>query len=363
MRLPEAHPRRSAVDKSIAHRLGKDSFRKLAVNLTNSLPISNSPRAPLDTSVPFPEEDVTEENWTVYPNQDVKSSIDELESRIEGIGADLYVYTDGSCTDGTTKGGAAAVITDGPFSNPNCIAIKKLKGNLHTCSYEEEKRALILGIDWLRDHPGYRQVAFCTDSLSLLQAIESHNPDTLTIRTQLPYVCDHAHLMYVQGHANIPGNELADTYAKQATRLPGVQDSSIPLRTARTIIHKKIRDRPTTHHLGKKFYPSVRQDRDDVECKSRRQAVLLAQIRSGHHKELGYYSNLIDPTESAVCNHCVSGEIDDTEHWLTSCSSTKDARLEIFGSENIDMVELARAPSKIIKLAEETLVGRAAMQG
>ena len=107
----------------------------------------------------------------------------------------------------------------------------------------------------------------------------------------------------------------------------------------------------------------MRQDRDDVECKSRRQAVLLAQIRSGHHKELGYYSNLIDPTESAVCNHCVSGEIDDTEHWLTSCSSTKDARLEIFGSENIDMVELARAPSKIIKLAEETLVGRAAMQG
>jgi ribonuclease HI len=73
----------------------------------------------------------------------------------------------GSCKGGTQKGGAAAVITDGPFSNPNCIDVKKMKGNLHNCSYEEEKRALILGIDWLREHPGYRQVAFCTDSLSL----------------------------------------------------------------------------------------------------------------------------------------------------------------------------------------------------
>ena len=97
------------------------------------------------------------------------------------------------------------MITDGPFSNPNCIDVKKMKGNLYTCSYEEEKRALILGIDWLRDHPGYRQVAFCTDSLSLLLAIESRNPDTLTIRQALPHVCEHAHLLYVKAHNKIPG--------------------------------------------------------------------------------------------------------------------------------------------------------------
>ena len=364
MRLPEAHPRRSAVDKSVKHRLGKGSFRKQAGILTNSLPLSNSPRAPLDISVPFPEDDHLDENWTVYPNQDIKLSTDALQSRIEGTGAELFIYTDGSCKGGTQKGGAAAVITDGPFSNPNCIDVKKMKGNLYTCSYEEEKRALILGIDWLRDHPGYRQVAFCTDSLSLLLAIESRNPDTLTIRQALPHVCEHAHLLYVKAHNKIPGNELADVNAKEASRLPGVQfiSSSVPLRTARSSIFANILDQPTSHHLGKKFYPSVKQEIDDAQCKSRRQAVLLAQVRSGHYKELGYYANIIDPTQSAVCSYCDSGAIDDTEHWLTSCSSTKDARLEIFGSADIGMVELATSPSKTIQLAEGTLVGRAAMR-
>ena len=88
--------------------------------------------------------------------------------------------------------------------------------------------------------------------------------------------------------------------------------------------------------------------------------MLLAQVRSGHYKELGYYSNFIDPIQSAVCSYCDSGAIDDTEHWLTSCSSTKDVRLEIFGSADIVMVELATSPSKTIQLAEVTLVGRAA---
>jgi hypothetical protein len=168
--------------------------------------------------------------------------------------------------------------------------------------------------------------------------------------------------MYVKAHNDIPGNELADVNAKEASRLPGVQfiSSSIPLRTARTSIRTNILDQPTTHHLGKKFYPSVKQDIDDEQCKSRRQAVLLAQVRSGHHKELGYYANYIDPTQSAVCSHCDSGAIDDTEHWLTKCSSTNQSRREIFGSEDIGMVELATAPWKTIQLAEGTLVGRAA---
>ena len=88
--------------------------------------------------------------------------------------------------------------------------------------------------------------------------------------------------------------------------------------------------------------------------------MLLAQVRSGHYKELGYYANSIDLTQSAVCSYCDSRAIDDTEHWLTSCSLTKDARLEIFGSADIGIVELVTSPSKTIQLAEGTLVGRAA---
>jgi len=363
MRLPDHHPRKTALNNSVTHRSRvRSSFRERASALVEPLSFSSAPRAPTDIVLPLPVEEIAD-NWSIYTNQDIKNKIDDIGTRIESLNAELYIYTDGSCTGGVRDGGAAAVITDGPFANPNCIEVKEQKGSKHTCSYEEEKRALLLGIEWLRNHPGYSQVAFCTDSLSLLQAIDSHNPDTVEIRNSLPIVCDHAHLLFVPGHKDIPGNELADKHAKQATLLPGTQDDSVPLRTARTAIFKEICDQPTTHHLGSMFYTSVKQDRDDKECKSRRQAVLLAQLRSGHYKELSYYDNFIDPTKSAACKRCESGEIDDTEHWFTRCPQTAAARQRIFGSPDIDMVELALSPAKTIELAEKTLVGRAEMQG
>ena len=58
--------------------------------------------------------------------------------------------------------GAAAVVTDGPFNQPNVIEVIREKGNVHTCSYNEERRAMLLGLNWLQAHPGYERVAFCT---------------------------------------------------------------------------------------------------------------------------------------------------------------------------------------------------------
>ena len=363
MRLPDHHPRKTAIANSIKHRSKvRSSFRERAVQLIKPLSFANAPRAPLDVVFTAPAEDAAV-NWSIYTNQDIKNSIADIGARIDSIQAEVYIYTDGSCTGGVKDGGAAAVITDGPFNNPNCIEVMEQKGNKHTCSYEEEKRALLLGIEWLHNHPSYNQVAFCTDSLSLLQAIDSRNPDTEEIRNKLPSVCGHAHLLFVPGHKDIPGNELADKHAKQATLLPGTQDASVPLRTARTAIFKEICDKPTTHHLASKFYASVKQDRDDSESKSRRQAVLLAQLRSGHYKELSYYDNFIDPTKSAACKRCESGETDDTEHWFTRCAQSAAARQRTFGNADIDMVELVTSPGNTIKLAEKTLIRRAAMQG
>ena len=105
-----------------------------------------------------------------------------------------------------------------------------------------------------------------------------------------------------------------------------------------------------------KLYDSVKQDRDDLESKSSRQAVLLGlQVRSGHYKELSYYDNFIDPTKSTAYRRCESGEPDDTKHWFTRCQKTAAARQMIFGTIDNDMVELAISPAKTIWLAEKTL--------
>tara|TARA_B110001454_G_scaffold192176_1_gene192306 strand:+ start:1042 stop:4992 length:3951 start_codon:yes stop_codon:yes gene_type:complete len=363
MRLPEDHPRRSALQNSVKHRLRvRSSFREMASQIVGKTSLADSQREPINITFPDISEDA-EPNWIVHTNEDIKDNIQKIGDRIDSIQSEVTVYTDGSCTGGVTNGGAAAVITDGPFINPNCIAIVEKKGNTHTCSYEEERIAMLLGIDWLINHPRYKRVAFCTDSLSLLQAMQSRHPDTAEIRDKLQGVCEHADLLFVPGHRDIPGNELADKHAKNAATMQGRRSNSVPMRTARTIIRKEINDGPIKHRLASKFYAKVKQDLDDAQSTTRKKAVLLAQVRSGHHKELAYYDNIIDPTESDACRSCTSGEVDDTEHWFTRCEQTAAARQRIFGKVDIDMVELALSPARTIELAESTLVNRAAMQG
>ena len=57
----------------------------------------------------------------VHTNEYVKVDILAMKHRIENLNAELTIYTDGSCTGGTKDGGAASVITDGPYDKPNKI--------------------------------------------------------------------------------------------------------------------------------------------------------------------------------------------------------------------------------------------------
>ena len=68
-------------------------------------------------------------------------------------------------------------------------------------------------------------------------------------------------------------------------------------------------------------------------------AGLLAQLRSGHHKQLGYYQHYVDAAVSDICERCDLGETDDTPHWLLRCASTSAGRQRIFGRTVISMVE------------------------
>ena len=132
MRLDDNHPRKAAINKTVKHKLKtRSSFRERAKALISPLSISHAPRAPFPRVLPQTVEE-SSENWTIVTNQDIKHSIPEIGSRIENLQADLYIYTDGSCTGGVRDGGAAAVITDGSFENPNCIEAIEQRGNRHT---------------------------------------------------------------------------------------------------------------------------------------------------------------------------------------------------------------------------------------
>ena len=358
LRLPSDHPRREAIENSkTPHRTKtRSSFREVGQRLSRSLSISNAPRRPIDVHFPEPWKKC-DRNWSIHTNEDVKSDIPALKDRIESLNAEVTIYTDGSCTGGTSDGGAAAVITDGPYDNPNKIATLEQKGSKYTCSYEEEKRALHLGIQWLSTAQRYNHVAFCTDSLSLLQALNNDHPDTADTRNLLQSLTNiRLDLLYVPGHKDIPGNELADQHAKAAARLPDEADQSVPFRAAKTIIRREIKDAPPSHRLTKQFFADVSMKRDAEQVKTRREGTTLAQLRSGHFKGLAYYDALVDP-EAATgdCKRCGSGEVDDVKHWLTSYLQTAVARQRIFGNHRTDIAKLANSSARIIELAGCTL--------
>jgi ribonuclease HI len=290
-----------------------------------------------------------ERNWTIHTNLDVKKDIPAIKHRVQSINADVNIYTDGSCTGGVSNGGASAVITTGCFDEPTVIATKKAIGEARICSYKEEARAMALGIDWLEENARLQSCAILTDSLSLLQALDNDKPDTAEIRARLQQACNKIDLLYVPGHKDIPGNELADTLDEPFLNKP------LHFTTARALIKSEIKDNPTQHHLGGKFYHLVSQDRDNTETKTRKQGALLSQLRSGHHISLNYYKHLVDESITDKCQRCLSGEVDTTEHWFTECSQTEAARQAIFGTHEISLAEMALAPGKTIELAEKTL--------
>ena len=220
MRQPDNHPRRTAIDKTVTHRAKlRSSLRVKGQEYTASLPTSDSARRPLPSKI-FEPWTSGERNWKVTPNQDVKRDIPAVLNVIESLQADVVIYTDGSCAEGLHDGGAAAVVTTGTASVPVQVDVRQAKGDKHTCSYQEEERALLLGLDWVEEHP-QQKTAICTDSLSLLQAMDSLNPTTSEVRSRIESLPGSFDLLYVPGHKDVPGNELADQFAKEAAGFAG----------------------------------------------------------------------------------------------------------------------------------------------
>ena len=96
------------------------------------------------------------------------------------------------------------------------------------------------------------------------------------------------------------------------------------------MIRRAIKDLPRNHHRISRTYANYSEKRERTIVKTRKDAVVLAQIRSGHSCHLNAYANLMDPAKDPMCNLCQE-TIQTVEHWL-ECAGTMAARMEIFGS-------------------------------
>ncbi len=100
-----------------------------------------------------------------------------------------------------TKGGG------GDPANPTTLLTKQQRGAAITSSYDEEKAAMLMALDW--HSPSHAAAATCTDSQFFLKAIQSGSADTADLRSMLDKRAGKTTLHWIPGHHGIAGNEEA----------------------------------------------------------------------------------------------------------------------------------------------------------
>ena len=360
-RLPRGHPRREILELEVPQRNKRTSWRSTGKALTNLLPPSAHDRCPITRSTRPPWN--LSGSYSILPTLPGVTRKDDVQpEKLREIAmdtlrhhkADVVIYTDGSATAGTIDGGSAAIITTGDFLFPEAVEKILERGSPFTSSFEEELQAMLNAVGWcIENQAPSAHVLIATDSQSLCQALLGNNKTVDELKRRLDLCAGPITIQWVPGHAEVPGNELADVNAKDATSLKDTEPRAVTLRGITPVINRLIQDDEPTHQRTRDVYKHMKKSREQTII-SRKDQTMLARIRSGHSLLFAGYQHRIGKSVDPRCKRCDEGHIDSMEHWL-ECDGTAEDRMRTFGYTNVELSDLTRYPRESVTLARKTL--------
>ena len=229
-------------------------------------------------------------------------------------------YTDGSAENAVRNGGAGVYIK---YAGGKEDKISLATG-LYSTNYKAEAEALKTAAAHIEasTHTSLK-VVLLTDALSVLQALQSNRDTEINdLSTALASLCrrHEVTLQWIPSHCNLPGNEAADSLAKEGTTKEQV-DRSTSYPEVKTILkakqHSKWRHKHPRYNKADPYYQLTR-----------REQVTVFRLRTGHNR-LNYhlYSKLrIGHTEQCPCG---TGS-QTTEHLLQFCPTYEPLRKGIW---------------------------------
>ncbi len=146
----------------VLRRLVRPSWRSADQSLIKELPRTLTSRELLPDHIDCPW--ASKGPWEVYPEGAAPQPAITANLSLQLIRetqTHVTIYTDGSATCGTTAGGAAMVATTGDPTDPVIIHTSKAHGAELIFSYEEEKAALLLALDWARANCPTERISMC----------------------------------------------------------------------------------------------------------------------------------------------------------------------------------------------------------
>ena len=102
-----------------------------------------------------------------------------------------------------------------------------------------------------------------------------------------------------------------------------------------------------------KTYEHISQKRDWKKIESRKDAALIAQLRSGHCLKLAHYRHRIDESKPESCPRCDEA-LETVTHWL-QCPATIQQRMTAFGRASVSLGVLTEDPARALAFAKATL--------
>ncbi|XP_060867266.1 uncharacterized protein LOC132942682 [Metopolophium dirhodum] len=239
-------------------------------------------------------------------------------------------FTDGSKTN---LGVGAAVVyneTKQMFKLPDFCSV-----------FTAEATAISLALDIIYENRMNKAIIF-SDSLSTLTSILNiHQPNSISgkIHNQIHRLKSNTQTIifcWVPSHVGIRGNELADTFAKEAISSHlSRQIHTCTFQDLKTTIDNHILAQwqilwSTLHTKLNKIKPTVSPWPSFLL--PRRQEVILNRLRIGHtwvtHK------HLMDRSEPEQCQTC--GETSTVEHIICHCRKFADIRINLNISDNLE---------------------------
>ena len=249
------------------------------------------------------------ENFT---NVQILSAFRELRDEFTTA---AFIFTDGS--KGEAGVGCAFVHRElrRRFKLPDLCSI-----------FTAEATAVLRALEYVELN-ALKYAIICTDSLAVVTAVKnitSNHPTLIDILLVVHRLMLNGYdicIMWIPGHCNITGNEIADTEAKSAMTLTEVCDIKLRFKEYLPILRNDLQDRfaklwadypPNTTLKAIKGKP---EQWETSTRTSRREEIVLCRLRLGHTRIT--HSYLLDRDTRPECEHCRSDL--SVQHILMEC--------------------------------------------
>ena len=188
----------------------------------------------------------------IYMNKSMPQNdlLERGQRTIEEVGhSDLQIYTDGSTTDGTRNGGVGMLIARD----------KKVFYRFHastgarSIAYSAKKAVLEAALKWLESENDWHRAVIVCDCKSLVETtgnLQQADPTIVSLQRSIANIIYSKKLLivWVPGHFNLWGNELADSEAKRGSTLPQPAERHLDQKTRKAVIHREDTPLPSSHH-------------------------------------------------------------------------------------------------------------------